>query len=116
RASNNKFREEADTAGVPSKRPVAGLRPRTPDRTHGQLRAGCHRWGWPRRLPLGVGWPAVPWLQCLLRFPATFETLTPPMPMGRTTWSVAIPHGGSSVVRSPPLAGVARRLPAAARH
>ena len=41
---------------------LPGLRPRTPDRTRGPLTTGCHRCGWPRRLPLGVGSPAVPWL------------------------------------------------------
>src|SRR5438046_7323377 len=35
---------------------------------------------------------------------------------GRTTWSVAIPHGGSGVVRLPPLAGAARTPPAAGRR
>jgi hypothetical protein len=33
-----------------------------PIRTRGPLTTGCHRCGWPCRLPLGVGSPAVPWL------------------------------------------------------
>jgi len=31
-----------------------------PIRTRGPVTTGCHRGGWPRRLPLGVGSPAVP--------------------------------------------------------
>ena len=31
-----------------------------PNRTRGPLTTGCHRCGWPRRLPFGVGSPAVP--------------------------------------------------------
>ena len=41
---------------------LPGLRPRTPDRTHGPVTTGGHRCGWPPGLPLGVGSPAVPGL------------------------------------------------------
>ena len=39
-----------------------GYGPGHPQRTRGPVTGGCPRWGWPRRLPLGVGSPAVPWL------------------------------------------------------
>ena len=40
---------------------LPGLRPRTPEwRTRGPVTTGCHRCGWPRRLPLGSGSPAAP--------------------------------------------------------
>jgi hypothetical protein len=59
---------KTDTAGVPSKRPAAGAWPRTPASDSAvPVTTGCHRSGWPRRLPLGVGSPAVPWPQCLTK-------------------------------------------------
>jgi hypothetical protein len=36
-----------------------------PRRARGSLTVRCHRCGWPRRLPLGVGSPAAPWLSAL---------------------------------------------------
>jgi hypothetical protein len=39
-----------------------GCGPGRPRRTRGPLTAGCRPWGWPRRLPLGLGSPAAPWL------------------------------------------------------
>jgi hypothetical protein len=41
---------------------MPGLRPRTPERARGPVTVGCHRCGWPHRLPLGSGSPAAPWL------------------------------------------------------
>ena len=40
-----------------------GCGPEHPQRARGPLTAGCHREGWPQRLPLGHGSPAAPWLR-----------------------------------------------------
>lgn len=37
-----------------------GCGPGHPKRTRGPVTIGCHRWGWPPRLPLGSGSPAAP--------------------------------------------------------
>ena len=42
-----------------------GCGPEHPQRARGPLTAGCHREGWPQRLPLGHGSPAAPWLSVL---------------------------------------------------
>jgi hypothetical protein len=39
---------------------LPGLRPRTPGRARGPVAIRCHRCGWPRRLPFGLGSPAAP--------------------------------------------------------
>jgi hypothetical protein len=54
---------KAGAAGVPSKRQVTGATAaNTSERTRSPVTSGCHRSGWPRRLPFGFGSPAAPWL------------------------------------------------------
>ena len=61
RGERTTVRKYAGTAGVPSKRPAAGAAAKDNRvRTRGPVTRGCHRYGWPHRLPFGVGSPAVP--------------------------------------------------------
>ena len=60
----------ADGQGGHGRRPIKasgcrGCGPGHPQRTRGPVTMGCHRWGWPRWLPLGLGSPAAPWLNVL---------------------------------------------------
>lgn len=59
---------KAGAAGVPSNRRAAGVAAKDmPERTRGPVTSACHRCGWPRRRPLGVGSPAAPRPQCLTK-------------------------------------------------
>lgn len=59
----SRSRSRSGAVGVPSKRQATGAAAEnTSERTRSPVTSGCHRSGWPRRLPFGLGSPAAPWL------------------------------------------------------